>query len=93
MECVLQWLDEVDDAVSMIAAQSETIRRILRGFSAACIGFLVLSAGAVVAMVQPLAVPLTASLLLALLLYRRLACAGTSDLGSAGQAAAHSRSR
>ncbi len=73
MECVLQWLDELDDLVSTVAMQSEALRRIalrVLGLAATLAGLATLI---LVARLDPAGAAAVAVLLSLMVLQRRAA--------------------
>ncbi|MBT8084760.1 MAG: hypothetical protein HKN35_09030 [Woeseia sp.] len=71
MEVIMQWLDEIDDLVSMIAARSESLRRLLRLVAASLVAALALTLGVAATLLQPAVAPVMAGLLGLAFLYQR----------------------
>ena len=71
MECVLQWLDDLDDIVSAVALKAESLRRIALGCLTVSVALIVLTAVIVTAQRFPDVAAAAAALLLAALIYRR----------------------
>lgn len=71
MEVIMQWLDEIDDLVSMIAARSESLRRLLRLAAASLVAALALTLGVAATLLQPAVAPVMAGLLGLAFLYQR----------------------
>lgn len=84
MEIVMQWLDELDDLVTMIAAKSESLRRIRRMLGVSLAALLALAAGAAATAMQPVVAPVIACLLATAYWYRRPQHAAADDLQAAG---------
>lgn len=70
MECVLQWLDNLDDLVSMLRMQVESFRRIALALVTLTAGGIVAVGGALLAALQPPLALALASLLTVSVLYR-----------------------
>ncbi|NNL55027.1 MAG: hypothetical protein HKP32_07725 [Woeseia sp.] len=71
MEVIMQWLDEIDDLVSMIAARSESLRSLLRLVAASLVAALALTLGVAATLLQPAVAPVMAGLLGLAFLYQR----------------------
>jgi Flp pilus assembly protein TadB len=67
----MQWLDELDDLVSMVAAKSESLRRLLRLFGNALLAGTTLALGVAALFVQPLIATVAAALLAIAVVYQR----------------------
>lgn len=77
MECVLLWLDELDDLVSTLAMQAEALRRVALRFLAVVVCLAALAAVALIARLDPMgAAAVVALLLLLRTMQRRTAFAG-----------------
>lgn len=70
MECVLQWLDNLDDLVSVLRMQAESLRRIALAFLTFVAGGIAAVGGALLAVLQPPLAFAIASLLTVSVLYR-----------------------
>ncbi|MGB5347239.1 MAG: hypothetical protein WBN23_13820 [Woeseia sp.] len=71
MEVVMQWLDELDDLVAMLAAKAENLRPLLRILGVALAAGTTLALGAATTLFQPVVAAATASLLGIAFLYKR----------------------
>lgn len=80
MEVVMQWLDELDDLVSMVAAKSESLRRVLRILAASAVATLAVVMAVAATLLQPVVAAAMASLLGVAFLYRRQQGRLTADL-------------
>jgi len=68
MECLLQYLDDIDDLVGSIGLVYESLRRVTLGFAALVISLLLVASGVFLALVSPpLALAACIVLVLALL--------------------------
>jgi apolipoprotein N-acyltransferase len=70
MECLLQYLDDLDDFAGMLALAAERIRQLLKAVALMCITLCVQLFGVVLALTQPPLALAAASLLSVGLLYR-----------------------
>jgi len=70
MECVLQWLDNLDDLVNALRMQAESLRRICLALVTLIIGAAAAVGGAFLAALQPPLAFALASLLTVTVLYR-----------------------
>jgi len=71
MEFLLQWLDELDDVVAIVASQAERARRWLQTGMVLIAAAATLVTGVLLALAKPVLAPVLASLLVLSLLYRR----------------------
>lgn len=81
MECVLQWLDDLDDLVGAVALRAESLRRIALGCLAGAAALMLLAAAILAATRYPDVAPAIAAILLAAFASRQ--SAGTRRQGAA----------
>ncbi|MGB5255700.1 MAG: hypothetical protein WBN07_16690 [Woeseiaceae bacterium] len=70
MECLLQYLDDIDDMVGALGLVFESIRRILLGLCAALLSASMIASGVWLALLHPPLALATCMLLFVTLLYR-----------------------
>lgn len=72
MECMLQYLDDIDDLVGAFGLLYEGLRRLLLAFAALAIGLAAVASGVVLALAHPPIALATCILLFVTLLYRSI---------------------
>lgn len=80
MECVLLYLDDIDDLVSSLGLIYEPIRRLFMRLLAALASFALIASGILLALSHPPLALATCLLLFVTLLYRTVTAPTRSDL-------------
>lgn len=70
MECLLQYMDDLDDLAGALGLMYERVRARMLGLLVLCLGALMVAAGAWLALVHPPLAMATCILLFVILLYR-----------------------
>jgi len=72
MECLLQYLDDIDDLIGAIGLSYEGLRRLVLAFAALAVSLASVASGVVLALAHPPIALATCILLFVALLYRSI---------------------
>jgi hypothetical protein len=85
MECLLQYLDDIDDMAGALGLIYESIRRLLLGLLAAAASLVLIAAGVWLALSHPPLALATSLLLCVTLLYRAVTAPARGSLRTSAQ--------